>query len=173
MVAYARRVRGYWIAFMMVLCLWALPTGTATAQVHVDPESAPGKEYEIPLDRVRNDAAPNGSGEGSPSGTAPDPAPAFGVGLAPRGASDERSPDRGGARSGSRDQDSRKQPSGDEAPAGPTTDNSTEIVRAAGSTGGGVGPTLTFSALGVGALLLGAAAGFVLRRRTRQGPLQG
>ena len=171
MTAYARPMRGYWIAFMTVFCLWALSTGTANARVYVDPDSAPGKEYEIPLDRVRGDAA---SGGGPPSGgdTAPAPAPAFGVGLEPDRGSQDGPPGRGdegsGAKSAPPEEDSGSEASGDSS-----SDDSTSVIRTAGTTEGGVGPTLTFTGLGVGALLLGVAAGFVLRRRTQQGSLRG
>jgi hypothetical protein len=162
-------MRGYWIALVTGFCLAALPSATASAQVHVDPNSAPGKEYEIPLDRVRNDASPDAN-NGAPSGSGdPAPAPAFGVGLEPDGAAKDGSQDGGAKGSGSDDATGGKQDSDDEASGNSATSRAPDVVRTAGTTEGGVGPTLTFTGLGVGALLLGAVAGFVLRRRPKQG----
>ena len=158
---------------MTVFCLWALSTGTANARVYVDPDSAPGKEYEIPLDRVRGDAAPGGANGATPSCGSTAPAPAFGVGLGSEddsgGAGDESS----GAKSGSGERDSGSQDSGSRGAGGSSSEDTTSVIRTAGNTEGGVGPTLTFTGLGVGALLLGVAAGFFLRRRAQQGSLQG
>jgi hypothetical protein len=153
---------------MTVFCLWALSTGTANARVYVDPDSAPGKEYEIPLDRVRGDAAPGGANGAPPSGGGTTPAPAFGVGLESGGSEGDSGDESAGAKSGSGERDS-----GSGGAGGSSSEDSTSVIRTAGNTEGGVGPTLTFTGLGVGALLLGVAAGFVLRRRTQQGSLQG
>src|SRR3954471_7457852 len=96
MVTYARRVRGVWIS-LLIFSAGAFATATAQAKVHVDPNSAPGKEYEVPLDRVRHDAAPaGGSNSGQPpsGGDQTPAAPAFGVGLSPKSAGQDRSSDK-------------------------------------------------------------------------------
>src|SRR3954466_667722 len=102
MVTYARRVRGVWIS-LLIFSAGAFATATAQAKVHVDPNSAPGKEYEVPLDRVRHDAAPGG-GAGNP-GQPPTSggqgaAPAFGVGLSPKSTSDASERGRHGSERG-------------------------------------------------------------------------
>jgi hypothetical protein len=174
MFTYARRVRGYWVA--LIICLASGFAGAAAqAKVHVDPNSAPGKEYEVPLDRARGDAAsgtnPGGGGGGPgqpPSGDAGQaPAPAFGVGISPKssGGHDDgkQGSDGGAGQTGS----GGSSESGD-TPGGPAATGGTQVaVQTAGSSEGGIGSTLAFSALGVGTLLLGTAVGLVLRRRTR------
>jgi hypothetical protein len=173
MVTYARRVRGLWIA-LLVLSVGGFAAATAQAKVHVDPNSAPGKEYEVPLDRVRHDAAPAGGSDSGqpPSGGDQTPAaPAFGVGLSPKSADQDRSGDKtdSGSKPDGASGSSGSGPNGDSSPGRSTGTSATEAaVRAASSGGGGIGPTLAFTALGVGTLLLGGVVGLVLRRRTRQ-----
>jgi hypothetical protein len=157
------------------MCAVSLTASSATAKVYVDPDSAPGKEYEVPLDRVRNDAAPGGGTTGQPPGSGQ--APAFGVGLSPT-SDDEAAAGKGGDGDGKRgDGDGKRgDPAGSDTPAaggnapeGPSSAGDAQVaVRQAGSSEGGIGPTLTFSALGIGTLLLGGAVGLMLRRRTRQ-----
>ena len=145
----------------------------------MDPDSAPGKEYEIPLDRARQDAAPGGGGDAGrpPNGSQ---APAFGAGLAPAdsaGGADEGSGtgkapgrtdgDNGAAGNGSGGAES--SPTADAPGTFPSEPDAQVAVKTAGSSEGGVGPTLTFSALGVGTLLLGGLVGLLLRRRSRLG----
>jgi hypothetical protein len=176
MVTYARRVRGYWVALIIFLAS-GFAGAAAQAKVHVDPNSAPGKEYEVPLDRARGDAASgtNGGGGGGGSsqppsgGAAQAPAPAFGVGISPKSSSGG---DKGGRGGGSSDGDGPTGSTGSgtdgDAPGRSSSTASTQAaVQAAGSSEGGIGSTLAFSALGVGTLLLGTAVGLVLRRRTR------
>jgi len=76
---------------LMLALTWPALSATAVAQledgVHVDPDSAPAKEYALPLDSARGTAGPSVSGEspktpaGAPAGA---PAPAFGSGITPK-----------------------------------------------------------------------------------------
>jgi hypothetical protein len=169
MFTYARRVRGLLIA-LLIFCAGAFAPASAQAKVHVDPNSAPGKEYEVPLDRVRHDAAPGGGSNSGqpPAGGGQSTAPAFGVGLSAK-ASQSGGRGRGGAERGG-DTGSPGEAGAAEGPRGasPSGSGTQVTVRTAGSSDGGVGPTLAFSALGVGTLLLGGLVGLMLRRRTRQ-----
>jgi len=76
---------------LMLALTWPALSATAVAQledgVHVDPDSAPAKEYALPLDSARGTAGTSVSGEspktpaGAPAGA---PAPAFGSGITPK-----------------------------------------------------------------------------------------
>ena len=72
---------------LMLALTWPALSATAVAQledgVHVDPDSAPAKEYALPLDSARGTAGTSVSGE-SPKTPAGAPAPAFGSGITPK-----------------------------------------------------------------------------------------
>ena len=72
---------------LMLALTWPALSATAVAQledgVHVDPDSAPAKEYALPLDSARGTAGTSVSGE-SPKTPAGTPAPAFGSGITPK-----------------------------------------------------------------------------------------
>jgi len=85
-----RPMRETWTAAAAVVLTVVGFAASASAQVTYDPESAAGKQYEIPVERVRDDAA-GGTGSARPgagasqsagaSGGATAPAPLFGEGV--------------------------------------------------------------------------------------------
>jgi hypothetical protein len=79
-----RQARLGWAACAAAgLACFAGPAGSAVAQgseVFVDPDSPAGKEYALPLEAARQDAA-----RGSPRRTGSERAPPFGAGISRRG----------------------------------------------------------------------------------------
>jgi hypothetical protein len=163
---------------LLALCLFCAAPGAASAAVHVDPNSPSGQEYALPLDDARGDAVggdhsdsdaaapgPRGGGGGQSGGTgasgsAPS-APAFGVGLSGRS--------RGGRGRQGKTVGGGKPQTSDAAGSGGGSVPAPVGTRTAASTSaGGLGSTLLFSGLGIGTLVLGAAAGVVLRRRLQR-----
>jgi len=159
-------------AFLLALFVAVLVPAGASAAVHVDPNSPSGQEYALPLNDARGDAGSGHGGDGlsggaggqpgGPSGGsaagATQPPPAFGVGL-------------GKNRAGGRDANGKTVRGGgpqasDGAGGGDGSSPTAVGTRTAASTSaGGLSSTLLFSGLGVGTLVLGAAAGVLLRRR--------
>jgi hypothetical protein len=131
----------------LVLAVAATPALAQTDEVFVDPDSPTGREYDIPFERARRDAAatpPSG-----PQSYRSRSAPLFGEGIEPpaavaarRGADRKR---RGARRA--------------EVP---------ESVQAAvlrpGAPAGGAGSSLVMTGAGLLVLALGAGAGLLVRR---------
>ena len=135
-------------------------TAVATAQdsTRPDPDSPAGVEYQLPLERAREDAAKGGVDE--PSRKEADGstgAPLFGAGVEPG----QRSSDRPGAGGSARDGGTT--PEGGETREGSGDESARRALAAeiAGGGGSGVGPTLLIVAA---ILVLGGLAGFGLRR---------
>jgi hypothetical protein len=130
----------------------------AAAQVHVDHNSPSGKEYAIPLESARRDAATGANGSGdlqaqTGDATSSAPAPLFGQGI---GDSPKASHRR------SQPVSSNRSPSG-----GSTVDTAiagTHTVRATVPSGDAKS-TLTIGALALSVLLLGGVIGSIARRR--------
>jgi hypothetical protein len=110
---------------LLLVVIWSALPGTALAQakdgVHVDPDSAPAKEYALPLDAARGAAGSSTADGPSSKRPAGAPAPAFGSGITPRAASRTRGSrstagsagrdsERQGAKAGSRDDDTTTEP---------------------------------------------------------------
>jgi hypothetical protein len=86
------------------LALLLLPQPVLAGEVHFDPDSPAGKEYALPLDRARDEAA----GVGESDGPAGEKAPLFGAGVSGGGggAGGDAGPGAEGAGKGSRDRQS-------------------------------------------------------------------
>jgi cobalamin biosynthesis Mg chelatase CobN len=146
------------VASALSLLLPATATGQEPG-VSYDPDSPAGKEYAVPLDRVRQESSGTQSQDASPGAT-----PLFGVGVS-RAPTSSRSgtakPSTGGSSAG--DGNESPAPAGGSGSGGGGGTTATEAVAASASrqlfAGGGI------AALGV---VLAVAVGFVVRRRTRQ-----
>jgi hypothetical protein len=152
---------------IVVFCLIGLlcSASGASAQedgVTVDPESPSAKEYAIPLDAARRQANPNDRARAQRTAE-DDPAPLFGAGIIDkRPPARRRDPPRSGTgrASGSdrsHDSDARKSASGRPPPS--------VIAARAGTPESGLGATLLVMSVAVLVLALGAALGYLLRRR--------
>jgi hypothetical protein len=131
----------------------ALPVSPAAAQsgVIIDDDSPADKEYAIPLESAREDAAGASGGGSSSSG-----APLFGAGVGDSG-NDSR------PKSSQRDpQKSSRRPS----PATETTSVQSGRTAAATVPEGGVSTTATIIAVALSVLVLGGVIGSIARRRT-------
>jgi len=154
---------------LMLALTWPALSATAVAQlkdgVHVDPDSAPAKEYALPLDSARGTAGTSVSGEspktpaGAPAGA---PAPAFGSGITPKADS---------TTSGSRSSGRSTRPNANRSGSGSGTSTSTDetaadrTVPTPGAGGAGGNPIL-YSLGGVLAVLVaGGLVALTLRRR--------
>ncbi len=138
--------------------------------VTVDPGSPSGKEYALPFDRARKDAAPAASGRRGNSSSGGDATTAlFGAGVSrDRAATAARADGRGGTQGGGGNGGAGRE--GDTAPgsstSGSTPARSAAVTRASASTlGAGLGQTAAIVGIALGVLLLGGGAGFALRRR--------
>jgi len=149
---------------LMLALTWPALSATAVAQledgVHVDPDSAPAKEYALPLDSARGAAGTSVSGE-SPKTPAGAPAPAFGSGITPKADS---------TTSGSRSSGRSTRPNANRSGSGSGTSTSTDETAAdrtvpTGAEGAGGNPIL-YSLGGVLAVLVaGGLVALTLRRR--------
>lgn len=146
---------------LILVFTWSALPATASAQlddgVHVDPDSAPAKEYALPLEAAR--AAGSDAREGSRPGNAASdagPAAAFGSGITPKPAPSARSSRSSGAstdRSGAR-------PDLGPGEKDPAATVSTQRAQAAG------GNPVLYSLGGVLAVLVaGGLVALTLRRR--------
>ena len=135
-----------------VLCLPSAAAGQESPKL--DPNSPAGVEYQLPLDRAREEAA----GETQRDSGAPKPAPAFGAGVTESGPSPE------GAGSGGSDEGARERRS-DEVSA---TDTRAKTIRAASEGGSGASVPLIAAAV----LLVGGGLGLGLRRGLGDSPGQ-
>lgn len=124
--------------------------GDAVAQgdgVHVDPKTPAGKEYALPLETARRDAA-GGASEGASS----DAAPLFGAGISRRDA-------QGNGKDGNRRSANGTKDNG--AAAG--TSSSETIAAAVAENGTGVSGGLLTALIALGVVLVGGIVGLSLR----------
>lgn len=131
--------------------------GGAMAQekgAHVDPDSPSGKEYKLPLEDARRDAAP-GLGSGHGGGGKP---PLFGTGISKGGMSGTKAPPAGDRTSGAGIRKIHRE-SGSTASA---TDRS-EIGRPEAGGGDGLSPGILTALMALGVLLVGGIVGVSLR----------
>ena len=146
-----RRLAGVWL-----LAVGLIPAPGAAAQglsPQVDRDSPAGIEYQLPVERAREQAA--GSARGSPA--AADRAPLFGEGVtqAPR---PSRAKDGGGGRRSTRPGEPL-----------PRTDSALPNVRAQAPAPDGMGGGLVaIGAASAGVLLVGGLAGLGWRRRAQR-----
>jgi len=147
---------------LMLALTWPALSATAVAQlkdgVHVDPDSAPAKEYALPLDSARGAAGTSVSGE-SPKTPAGAPAPAFGSGITPKADS---------TTSGSRSSGRSTRPNANRSGSGSgtsTDETAADRTVPTGAEGAGGNPIL-YSLGGVLAVLVaGGLVALTLRRR--------
>jgi hypothetical protein len=133
----------------------------APAQVFVDPGSPSGKEYAIPLESARRNAAHEGDDKSTPVAQGERSAPLFGAGLG-----DEPPADRDGDRpsaSGSEPQRQTRDGSGGRVERALQVTNPVGVGAAPPT--GGLDASLTIGAVALSALLLGAVIGSIARRR--------
>lgn len=153
-------------------CLGALAVAAALACAapaqgdapQIDPDSPAGTEYQLPLDRAREEAGAGrggatGGGTGGPSGGSAREVPLFGEGVEPSSSSPQPSQPRGGSASASDPATTATAELADAAPP--------ETVRAQAPSPDGGGSELVAVGAGAGGvLLLGGLAGLLLRRRS-------
>ena len=151
---------------LLLLSALALMAPAAVAQddeIFVDPGSPSGKEYALPVESARQQAAKEAQGR-SPGAR---PAPLFGQGV-----DDRATADAGGASSGAGSGSGSAKGSG--AGAGSDADGGTPAASAAtlkaqaAAPDGGIGLAAVIG-VGAGVLLLGGAIGVLLRRRSARG----
>jgi len=162
-------------SLLALMCAFTVTASAAVAPVAVaqedgvtvDPGSPSGKEYALPIDRARAQAA-EGGGSGSPA----QKAPLFGEGVdgdgagagrggsaADRGSSRDRADGTRGAASPIDDIESGGNGSSDDSASA----NDRRLLRAQAAEGGlGIGATI---GAGIGILLIGGLIGLWLRRR--------
>lgn len=150
---------------LLLACGLAALAPAASAQddpVFVDPDSPSGKEYELPIDRAREQGAA-GRQRQQPAGGAQG-APLFGAGVE----GDDRNTSPGTAKSGTRSDgnggggsdDAASEPGSEQATVGAAAARKVQAATPDGSTG-----VLEILGAGGGILLLGGLAGLLLRRR--------
>jgi hypothetical protein len=156
---------------LLITALAPTPLALAQDGVFVDPESPAGKEYAIPLEQARREAAGGGSGRGGEAGGGSSGAtgqPLFGVGIE---RADGESRGRGGGAAsanghgrsnqrGERQGDTGKPGAGDIAPNA----RSSAAIEAGASEGS---DTLLTGGIAAAVLGAGLLAGFGLRRLLR------
>jgi hypothetical protein len=122
--------------------------------VFVDPKSPAGKEYALPLDKARQDAAPNPGGGGSQPGETE----LFGAGISKRGG--------GGQDGGNRSETGRSDRGDDDnergAEGGAGVD-ARSVSKAAASSGSGISSGWLTALVACAVLLVGGIAGLSLR----------
>jgi hypothetical protein len=140
------------------LAFFGANAGQGVAQddgVHVDPKSPAGKEYALPLDQARRDAA-GGDAPGRGSG---DSAPLFGAGIS------KGSAGRSSGEAGTRPEDAQNGSpnSATEDPVVGGTD-ATQAARAvAADTGGGLSADVLTLLIALGVLVVGGLIGLSVR----------
>jgi hypothetical protein len=136
----------------VLLLILAGGAGDAIAQddgVHVDPKTPAGKEYALPLDSARRDAA-GGADTGSTSGAAP----LFGAGISRR---DAQGTGKGGQkRSANGTEDNGAATDGE-------TSSSKTVAAAVAKNGTGLSGGLLTGLIALGVLLIGGIVGLSLR----------
>jgi hypothetical protein len=135
---------------------WAPATIAQEDGVHVDPDSPSGKEYQLPLEGARRDAA---GGQGSADrGGGPAP-PLFGAGISQRGTSEER-PSQSGPTSNS----DRRSPEGEgESDADAVEAGGAGDSGPSGDEPDGLSAGMLTGLVALGVLLVGALVGLALR----------
>jgi hypothetical protein len=136
-----------------------MTAGDAMAQsdgVFVDPDTPAGKEYALPLDKARQDAAPNSGTQGSESGDTE----LFGAGISKRDGGGGRGDGQGsGAATGDRGGDGKASGSSQsDAAVDPRS-----VAKAAASSGSGISSGWLTALIAAGVLLVGGIAGLSLR----------
>lgn len=129
--------------------------GQAAAQsdgVHVDPDTPAGKEYALPLDKARQDVAPNSGAQGSDPGEAE----LFGAGISKRD---------GGGKGGGGDDGAAAGGSNGESGGShdPALTDSASVAKATASSGSRISPGWLTALIAFGVLVVGGAAGLSLR----------
>jgi hypothetical protein len=125
----------------------------APAQVFVDPGSPSGKEYAIPLESARRNAANEGGDKSAPVAQGERSAPLFGAGIGD---------DRPSASGNDPQQPTRGRSGGGVERALQVTN---PVGVGAAPPTGGLSAPLTIGAVALSALLLGAVIGSIARRR--------
>jgi hypothetical protein len=146
----------------------AAPGDRAAAQVFVDPGSPSGKEYAIPLEEARREAASGGSDLKVAPGSRS--APLFGEGVGD-GASDGGGSGSDDGSGGAAKSDGGAQRSGSSGASGTSGGKVAQALESTHTVGaavpqGGLGSTATIGAVALSVLLLGAVLGSIARRRT-------
>ena len=155
------------IVLTAALLFSGAPSAVAEEGVTIDPGSPSGTEYQLPLQRAREEAAGSGSSglsgsssggtqSGSASGASSEP-PLFGVGVA------KRTKSGGGTAAGAGTSKASGRASRGEGPAPHLSATRTEQLAAAGGSEGGATLTLLSGAAIV--VVLGGLAGVILRGR--------
>ena len=148
---YTRRVRGLACVGAATVACVLVSSAAAEKGVHPDPNSPAGVEYQLPLERARQDAAGN-----EPAGSAAASAETRGGGKTPLfGAGVERS-----MRGATQDSDTSKDAGGARSAAGAALP-AVRADAAEASATSDVGPSILIV---LGVLLVGGIAGFGLRR---------
>jgi hypothetical protein len=136
-----------------------MAAGDAMAQsdgVHVDPDTPAGKEYALPLDKARQDVAPNSGTHGSESGDTE----LFGAGISKRDGGGGQGDGQGsgaGAEGGGGDRADGKQAGGSQS------DTARSVAKAAASGGSGISSGWLTALIAAGVLLVGGIAGLSMR----------
>ncbi len=139
------------LCLLVLAGLLALPAAAMAAEegVIVDPDSPAGKEYALPLESARREAAADPSVQGRKISPTAQTAPPFGVGIEPgRGGAGARGGDRPGAEA----------------------DVEKASTAAAGVVTGNLSSSLTIFALSLVVLAAGGLLGFAVGRNARSGP---
>ena len=133
-----------------------IAAGDAAAQsegVFVDPDTPAGKEYALPLDKAREDAAPDSGAQASESGDTE----LFGAGISKRdGGGGKGDGQTGGAAAGDRGDDGKQT-------GGSRSDTARSVATAAASSGSGISSGWLTVLIAAGVLLVGGIAGLSLR----------
>lgn len=149
-----------------VLALTGVATGTAAAQdagVQVDPESPAGKEYALPLDSARRDAA----GAAAPYNAAEPGPPLFGTGISARAAADDEADPN---EAGDRGRGSKVRP-GERPETAPATPGAIAAARSTDdAAAGGLSASVATAAIALGVLLVGGLVGLSVRAARRGDP---
>lgn len=140
-------------------------SGSARAQVVIDPDSPSAKEYAIPLEDERRQADPRTTpGDGITQGDRS--SPLFGEGI--ERSDDSRDAGRDGRKQRSGGEPDKPKRDGDRSADGSSADRP-EVVRAAtnnpGAPDGGLGTPIVIGGVALAVLLLGGVAGALVRRR--------
>lgn len=129
--------------------------GEAAAQsdgVFVDPDTPAGKEYALPLDRARQEAAPNTGGQGSQPGDAE----LFGAGISKKDGGGGRGNGAGSGERGSADEERGSSQGGG-------TIDARSVAEAATASSSGISSGWLTALIAFGVLLVGGIAGLALR----------